>query len=428
MANEDALSLLEQDIEVHGLEPVKQTRAVRSTRSSGGDTMTLREEDGVLHWDFGVPSRVAMRGDGNRAIRTYRFQELPPNQISRKLQELDAWLTPGQGLRVVTHGKIGHVAAPVATGRILLFVHGTFSNCENILTALDSTDSGRSFLSQAIEPGRYDQVLAFNHPTLSVSPFLNALELSRAFADSKAEIDIVCHSRGGLVVRWWLETLRRNDAPVCRVVFVGSPLSGTGLAAPANVRASLDLLASYSSRLATAAGIGSVILPIATPIFQATAVIAGIVSTVSKAGASTPAVDAAMALIPGLAAQSRQGANDEILGLRRGFTTGGTLKERLKSQAQRYHFVTANFETKDTGWAFWKRFRRDHIADGVTNVVFDGPNDLVVDTSSMTDLADHFPALDHQRQIYDFGTTDTVHHCNYFQQEATIAFIEKCLA
>jgi hypothetical protein len=43
----------------------------------------------------------------------------------------------------------------------------------------------------------YDQVLTFDHYTVSRSPVLNALELPRIMAFSTADVDIICHSRGG---------------------------------------------------------------------------------------------------------------------------------------------------------------------------------------------------------------------------------------
>ena len=334
-------------------------------------------------------------------------------------------LSPGQGIREITNGAVGGAASPVSDGRILLFVHGTFSNCEGLLSSIRTTETGRQYLATAAE--HYDQVLAFNHPTLSVSPFFNALQLSRAFADSHAEVDIVCHSRGGLVVRWWLETLRPRDSANCQVVFVGSPLGGTGLASPANIRGTLDLLANLSRRLKTLSLAGGIVFPIAAPIFHATALMASVVSSVSSAGASLPAIDAGLALMPGLSAQSRQGANEEILAIRRGFACAESLRQRLEKQVNRYHFVISNFESEDPGWAFWRHFRKAKIADIVTNSVFDGPNDLVVDTASMTDLAHDFEGLDKGRQVLDFKTTDVVHHCNYFHQERTIGFISKSL-
>ncbi len=82
-----------------------------------------------------------------------------------------------------------------------------------------STDRGKAFLESA--RSAYGQVLAFDHPTVSVSPFLNALDLSRQLATTDAEIDVICDSRGGLVVRWWLDVLDRERTQVRRAVFFG---------------------------------------------------------------------------------------------------------------------------------------------------------------------------------------------------------------
>ena len=80
---------------------------------------------------------------------------------------------------------------------MLILVHGTFSRGENILSNFFATKQGGAFLTQASE--RYNgNVFAFDHPTLSVSPILNAFDLQRALGDSRAQVRMVCHSRGGV--------------------------------------------------------------------------------------------------------------------------------------------------------------------------------------------------------------------------------------
>ena len=59
-----------------------------------------------------------------------------------------------------------------------------------------------------------------------MAPWLNALDLVRSLQPLKAELDIVCHSRGGLVVSW---ALQLAPLPVQQVVFVGSPHQGAPL-------------------------------------------------------------------------------------------------------------------------------------------------------------------------------------------------------
>src|SRR5207249_558374 len=112
---------------------------------------------------------------------------------------------------------------------------------------LKSTAHGAAFLGKI---ACYDKVLSFDHATLSRSPFVNALELDRRLQPHTFdEIDVVCHSRGGLVTRWWLEVLNRKPLDAARVVFVGCPLRGTSLADPQSLRHGLNLLTNVGKLL-----------------------------------------------------------------------------------------------------------------------------------------------------------------------------------
>ena len=98
---------------------------------------------------------------------------------------------------------------------------------------------------------KYDRVVFFEHATLSVSPVINALELGRSLAGSTGQIDVIAHSRGGLIVRWWLEafgsSLRLTEGKPVRVVFAGSPLHGTSLAAPDKLQGAMSLLSNIGT-------------------------------------------------------------------------------------------------------------------------------------------------------------------------------------
>ena len=225
---------LSRGIDAIGLESVGSHPAGavhRSSRSiTAGRTLRLTEEDGVLRWE--VPGTGGATRGRRKTVQDYRFEEIAPNQIDDRLRSLDRHLTPASGLREVVAGgtSSGGPGRPVAKGRILLLIHGTFSSCDTLLAELSATAPGRDLLAWATSGNVYDQVLTFDHPTLSVSPFLNAVELARAFDGTRSRVDVVCHSRGGLVARWWLEMLTHPEAPPRRAIFVGSPLAGTGLA------------------------------------------------------------------------------------------------------------------------------------------------------------------------------------------------------
>jgi hypothetical protein len=196
------------------------------------------------------------------------------------------------------------VAGPFA-GRTLLFVHGTFSNAKNMLAEFKSTAFGQQFLNRAMSGSKkYDRVVFFEHATLSVSPVINALELGRAFAGSTGQIHTIAHSRGGLIVRWWLEafgsSLRLTGSRSVRVVFAGSPLHGTSLAAPDKLQSALSLI----SNIGTFADITLKIAGATNPFIWVGSKLVEVIVSVTGALAKTPLVDALVALIPGLAGQS----------------------------------------------------------------------------------------------------------------------------
>jgi hypothetical protein len=105
---------------------------------------------------------------------------------------------------------------------------------------------GRALLTEAAR--RYDAVIGFDHPTLSVDPLENATDLLqrlRAHAPAPPPtLDVVAYSRGGLVARSLVEQLLPAagwDATVERIVFVAVTNGGTRLAEPDNWRELVDL-------------------------------------------------------------------------------------------------------------------------------------------------------------------------------------------
>jgi hypothetical protein len=127
----------------------------------------------------------------------------------------------------------------VATGPALLFVHGTFSTSGAFRGLTPETIGALS--------ARYrGRIFAFNHPSLTADPRENALAfLSSVPQDTRLELDIVCHSRGGLVARE-IESLGRaaGNVRVRRMVFVGATNAGTALADPEHV---VDMIGRFTT-------------------------------------------------------------------------------------------------------------------------------------------------------------------------------------
>lgn len=386
--------------------------------------LTLVDVDGVLVWREGTGGAM-LAGRRRRAgaveppgqvVAQLKFEKLPTNQIWDFLCDLDQKLTPHHqsGLRRwdAANRRLVPAGRPSGNGRTLLFLHGTFSNSESLIDQLSSLAPKVDFLGRAAR--HYDEILTFDHPTLSVSPVLNALDLARLFAEVTTPVDVVCHSRGGLVARWWLEGFRGAAQGERRAVLVGSPLGGTSLASPAKLRAALNLLTNVGNVLQVAGGAASTWVPI----LSFGVGLMKVITSVTSLTARTPVLDAALAMVPGLSCQSRVGNSAELLRLRRG--NGGSWPT--------YYAVVSDFQTARPGWRFWRAFvnLQATAADHGADLIFKAPNDLVVDTASMRELSDtdQIPLDD----CLDFKTNETVHHTNYFQQRRTAEFVLQKLA
>lgn len=380
--------------------------------------LDLVEADGVLRWRPAGTAAAAARGaegrrrgpgrDAGHVVATREFAAVAPDAVHAAIQGLDRGFTPARGLRRLSRGRL--VACPPGpfAGRTLLVIHGTFSNSDNVVADLAATPHGRDLLGRAER--RYDQVLCFDHPTLAQGPLLNAVELDRLLAGGSHAVDVLCHSRGGLVARWWLETLPRGRRGRTRAVLVGAPVAGTSLAAGPRIRAGLDAMTTLGAAVAaTGQALG-----LAAPFLAAPVGLLRILLSLAGVTARAPIADALLAAVPGLFAQARIGNNSELAVLR-----GGAAAD------VDYFPVTANFEPAGTGWRFWRAFRRTTLADAAADVVFDGPNDLVVDTESMADFGTATGIRPADR--LDFGTTGDVHHCGYFRDPRTSAFIARVL-
>jgi hypothetical protein len=396
-------------------------RGLAPPDTSGVRVVTLvKDQDGILRWSDGaVPAQPAMTRAGLRSlfggepVTTMKLAPMDKNRIADELENLDKGFKKcepnnSSTLRAVRSRALTDPGVQPATQRakdkkgILLFVHGTFSNNENLISELVQSQAGCDFLDAAEDC--FTQVLAFDHYTLSRSPVLNALELSRMLASTTIPIDIVCHSRGGLVTRWFFEVMDRVANRPRRAALVGCPLGGTSLAAPDKLRSAIDLFTNIGS--AIGGGLSLV------PFLSAAGALMKICFSVAKAAANTPIIDAGVAMIPGLSGQSRVTNSFELHAL-----------NAPPNPAPDYYAVTSTFRPADPGWKFWRLFCDwTQAASLGVSPIFQEENDLVVDTTSMTEFtAAGLKAV----AVEPFGPDDHVYHTVYFRNDRTIAFIRK---
>lgn len=128
----------------------------------------------------------------------------------------------------------------IGSGRALLMIHGTNSRTHTAFGQLP-----REWV-EAMHARYEGRVFAFDHPTLTHDPRQNIAEFLRRVPDGVAlDVDIICHSRGGLVSRILAEQhasfpLGQRRVRVGKLIFVGTPNNGTRMADEAFISEFID--------------------------------------------------------------------------------------------------------------------------------------------------------------------------------------------
>ena len=413
------VGLFDPSIGMPSESPLMRRRQAGLLHSPGVGQLVLLEDDGVLHWELGrAPLPAALGGrrvrptdaHAGRVVLPLRFRELAPSEVWSALESFDERLSGPPGWLRWKKGKLVPASAAQSPSkkRVLLVVHGTFSRAQAIVDGIARSPAPATFWAWADET--YDEILFMNHHTLRPTPVANAMEIARRFDGTETEVHAIGHSRGCLVLRWWLEALDRGHG-ARRVVFVGGALGGTSLASPPKLKAAVSLFTNILRVMGDVVGKGSAILPPLAPLVG----ILKILSLASGGLSRAPIVDAGVALVPGLAAMSRVRNNAELLALRSRALPKDTV-----------FAIKSDFEPKGPGWRFWRRFTGPGVADLASDAIFGAANDLVVDTSSMVDLGEdvRIPGT----RTLDFEQSSTVHHLNYFEQPSTLERLAEWLS
>ena len=272
--------------------------------------------------------------------------------------------------------RIAKSSLPRTEEGSLLFLHGTFSHASAAFADLGS-DGAFEALSNLYR-GR---VFAFNHLSVGRSPEENVKTLLEAIRGaSLSPLDVVTHSRGGLVLRLLATSTR---APrLNRAFLVASPNEGTPLASPAR----WDRLAAWLANLGE-------MFPGGALAFGLDFAAEAIVWMASRAGGS----------LPGIAAMDPAGA----------------FLESLNAASKRPYEVGAAVARYEPRGSAARR-----LLDAAAGVFFEDPNDLVVPTEG--ERARRGTAVP-GKTSFASGRAATqaraqgaiVHHLNLFAQKET---------
>ncbi|GAB7002920.1 hypothetical protein JCM18899A_03910 [Nocardioides sp. AN3] len=378
--------------------PLPVGDAAATDRAGGGVVSDVGDVLGGTGQDvFRVPvvqaplPGPAAPGDGDRALRGIGLSKLlhvlryPLEQGAGGAAEflMSHWERTHRpyGLRRYDDGGLAGPAgfrlaadqlSELAGKPTLLLVHGTFATSAGAFGDLGST------LLPALQETYAGRVLLFDHPSVSVSPIDNVRWLLDHTGDTDLVLDVVGHSRGGLVGRALIATptyagpLLRPPV-VRRLVHVATPNNGTPLASPAKWTRLLDAATNLAVLFPGAGGDA----------------LAAVIATVKQLG--TGVLDG----LHGLESMDPQGAFLTALTEARGTSTPLT-------------FTVASNHEPHPGTVAQRAL--DVAADDFFSGFLDGRNDLVVPTEG---VAEHQPVAD------AFAVPDalSVTHNGYFAQQ-----------
>lgn len=386
-----------------------------------GQVLLLADEQGVLSWHF--PEPVGMgAGATSRGAATIRFviprevatappaggaERAPSDRslvtlVGKKILSVlvypIATALVGKGAQFLAERWEGehrpHVVRPfgvgdygqpahagldaqgwsrLASGRSLLFVHGTFSTAHgsfaglppDTMTALATAYGGR--------------VVAFDHPSLSVDPLTNAKTLLGLLPPGlRLDLDIVGHSRGGLVARHLAARMAdaRASVDVGRLVVVGTPNAGTPLADPKHVGQLVDRFTSLLNLIPP--GPWTAVLDVLDAVLEVVKIVG----------------QGALTGLPGLAAMNPVGPY--LKGL------------PASAPGSEVFAIDADFEPTGSLASLWR------VPESALDRVFDQlANDAVVPSEGVWKAAASGLTVPDERRVH-FAADAGVWHCSYF--------------
>ncbi len=153
--------------------------------------------------DYVFETQISSQGDTRGSIKqtVVKFFSIfsPKNPIAATTmtalgKKYDKKIQPNPGLYIIDNDfkRLPFKENP-NQDHYLLLIHGTISSSIDAFSQLNDTDTWGAILNRYKE-----NVIAFDHYTLSESPLQNALDFLEA-CPNKCSLDIMSHSRGGLI-------------------------------------------------------------------------------------------------------------------------------------------------------------------------------------------------------------------------------------
>jgi len=318
------------------------------------------------------------------------LKRLPPRSLNPLAAQPPLKLADVAGFPAMVLQNDHLVQGDIGPGRALLLIHGIIDRVYGF--ALAPLFIWGDLLQQ-LQAMYGSRVYAFDHPTIFATPEENAAVLVERIPDN-VELDILCHSRGGLVARCLLRQLRaRPGVTVRNVIFMAAANQGSPLAEHKHLADMLSLLSSRGARS-----------PVSNAnLNEAGTVMVRLAQALALGIEDLPGVQA---LVPGSA-------------LIRGLNNDPT------KAVERYSFIRANLDATQEPLLKPLEMVSDRGFKGT-------PSDLVAPFEGVVNLGSHTPQLNEDPEVTDaLGTPAKAqghwHHLNLLDSPKVRAFILKRL-
>lgn len=267
--------------------------------------------------------------------------------------------------------------------KALLFIHGTVNSLAGGYGSVPTK------ILEALK-GKYPLILGYDHITLAVTPEDNAKSMLKILTDSGLfdtglKFDVVTHSRGGLVLRSFVE-LCGGHLHVDKVIMVACPAGGTNLANPGKWASLLKMINLLTNTFSFTGG---------EPLKVFFHLVGGLIKFASTKLEKPDAVPGIWAMNPNSDFIKKLNQTDNSI-----------------DGAVTYNTIGSDFEPS----GIFRGGIKDDIADSIADVYFGDPNDLVVDTEKMVV---QWPRGIRSGINFRYEPNEHVHHLNYFKQAKT---------
>ena len=286
--------------------------------------------------------------------------------------------------------------ASLAGKRSLLIVHGIISSADGMLSKLPAT------AMEALVRQYGGRLIAYDHFTLSLDPDQNATfflnQVKQALPDKGIELDILCHSRGGIVSRALTERgkilVPDHNCNFRKVLFVATPNAGSPLGNAEHVVDMVDVFTNFLTKL-----------PDGVAAYMVEALL-GIIKLIAYTAETS---------LPGLAAMGTEGYIKKVLNVGNNATLGLT-----------YGAAAANYDPDPNSPHAFLAAALNAVVDRTFTLKGKAiGNDLVVPCDGVFAKNGNplFPIVN--PLVYE--TYDHVYHNDFFAQQKTIEHIYRFL-